>query len=101
MRTKKHPLHRTHRVVLSSRPGVSTRRTLRPGQDTAVFLNGSLHLESLTNDSARALIVDMPLMSDSSFVRKGMRPHRMRISSRKSSSRSLRITGWKVEGAML
>ena len=65
------------------------------------FLNGSRQVGALVIDSARALMVDRPLMSLSSFVKNGTRPQRASTISRSPDFLLCRMMGWCVVGATL
>ena len=57
--------------------------------------------EILATVSARALIVEMPLTSESCLVKNGIRPQRSCTSSRSPVSRLARMMGCIVVGATL
>ena len=65
------------------------------------FFIGSRQVGALVIDSARALIVDRPLMSLNSLVKNGTSPQRASTCSRSPDSLLCRMIGWKVVGATL
>jgi len=65
------------------------------------FLKGSRQVGAVGTVSALALMVEMPLILETSLVKKGIKPQRIRTISREPSSRLSRMTGWKVDGATL
>jgi hypothetical protein len=65
------------------------------------FLKGSRHVFAVAMVSALALIVENPLASPMSLVKKGTKPQRANTISRSPDSRDWRTMGWDVVGAML
>ena len=65
------------------------------------FLKGSRQVGAVGTVSALALIVEMPLILETSLVKKGLKPQRMRTISREPFSRLSRMTDWKVDAATL
>jgi hypothetical protein len=64
-------------------------------------LNGSRQVGAFVIVSARALIVDSPLMSLISFMKNGTNPQQASTNSLSLDSLLSRMIGWYVVGAML